>query len=236
LVPAKSIGLWKNRFHNCGEVFAGLDSENGGWQRGWKQFPADERIKRVSVVVCLTSFTTRGYFVTGFGTIRARMSRPVQRRKVGRRGQLDRFIRHSVDHNRSRRKYCIYNPANPIMQSTTSASGKTPGLFYVNSKITEPSLSAETFNKWYDEIHVPDILATSGIKSAFRYYGKDSDRPFLALYPLEDVHFLESQEFHSISSESEILPKTGLSFDVASFDTRPLVHIKTYQSKAAQPG
>jgi hypothetical protein len=122
------------------------------------------------------------------------------------------------------------------MESIASASDKTPGLLYVNSKITEPSLSAETFTKWYNEIHVPDILATSGFKSAFRYYGKGSDLPFLALYPLEDVNFLESREFHSIPSTSEILPKTGLSFDVASFDVRPLVHIKTYQNKAPQPG
>jgi hypothetical protein len=129
---------------------------------------------------------------------------------------------------------------NTLMEgSASSQESKTPGLFYVNSKITDPELTPQVFTRWYETVHIPDILATpspTGIKGAVRYHAEHSDRPYLALYPLADVDFLESQEFHSIPVKSELLPKSGSSFDVASFDARPLVHIKTYRNRNAEPG
>jgi hypothetical protein len=106
----------------------------------------------------------------------------------------------------------------------SSASG--PGLLYVNSKITSPSLSPEVFTEWYQDIHIRDIFLTSGINSAFRYYTQSSEpakieRPYLALYPVEDVGFLYSAEFRAIPVHSDMLPgeSKGI-FDLADFDTR----------------
>jgi hypothetical protein len=39
-----------------------------------------------------------------------------------------------------------------------------PGLLFVNSKITSPSLSPEAFTEWYQDVHIPDIFNTSVIR------------------------------------------------------------------------
>ncbi|EON67358.1 hypothetical protein W97_06611 [Coniosporium apollinis CBS 100218] len=98
------------------------------------------------------------------------------------------------------------------------------GLLYVNSKITSSSLSADLFTRWYEDVHIPDIFETSGIKAAYRYQSTTPDsveRPYLALYPLKDLTFLQTEEFKSIPVHSEILPEPSHAvFDVADFDTR----------------
>jgi hypothetical protein len=48
-----------------------------------------------------------------------------------------------------------------------------------------PGYEAE-FNRWYNEIHIPEILACPGWTSARRYRCLDGDPPFLAIYALED--------------------------------------------------
>lgn len=116
-----------------------------------------------------------------------------------------------------------------------------PGLLYVNSKITDPSLSPELYKKWYEEIHIRDIFERKGIASAFRYYSTSPDsveRPYLALYPLEDVSFLTSAAFKSIPVNSELLPKQKPIFEFADFDTRYYTHVKTIskgQSSSGEP-
>src|ERR1700754_962717 len=87
-----------------------------------------------------------------------------------------------------------------------------PGLFYVNSKVTDPELTSEAFTKWYDNVHVPDIFDSGTISNAFRYYSVNPavvERPYLALYPMEDVKLLQSQKFNSIPVHSENLPNGG---------------------------
>ena len=46
----------------------------------------------------------------------------------------------------------------------------------------------------------------------------DQDRPFLAMYPLNDLSFLESKEFAGISVDSSLLPGTGHVFNFADFE------------------
>lgn len=41
----------------------------------------------------------------------------------------------------------------------------------------------DEFNRWYDEIHVPDILDLSGVVSAQRYSLQPSERPKMAPNP-----------------------------------------------------
>ena len=36
-----------------------------------------------------------------------------------------------------------------------------PGIFLVKSKITKDGFKPEDFTKWYNETHVPDIIASS---------------------------------------------------------------------------
>lgn len=44
----------------------------------------------------------------------------------------------------------------------------------------------ELFNRWYNEVHVPEILACPGWRSARRYRSVDGDPVFLAVYELDD--------------------------------------------------
>lgn len=100
----------------------------------------------------------------------------------------------------------------------------TPGILFVNSKITSDDLTPEIFREWYEGVHIPDIFVTSGIKSAFRYQSTTPakvERPFLALYPVKDVQWLYSDEFKSIPVHSDMLPNESKAiFELADFDTR----------------
>jgi hypothetical protein len=141
---------------------------------------------------------------------------------------------HRFDFNRQ------YRPSLQIFSiNSTMSTPKTPGLFFANSKITSPSLSHEIFTKWYNDVHIPDIFKTSGIKSGFRYYStspQDTDKPYLAIYPLEDVGFLETEEFWSIPVTHELLGEGKNCFEVAEFDTRPYELLKVSQLETATKG
>ncbi|KAI1612743.1 hypothetical protein EDD36DRAFT_496003 [Exophiala viscosa] len=112
-----------------------------------------------------------------------------------------------------------------------------PGVLYVNSKITCSKLSPEIFTEWYEDVHIPDIFETSGIKSAYRYYTTSSnpeavERPYLALYPLRDVSFLQTAEFKSIPVHSDLVPtESKCIFDLADFDTRYYTNIAKHESR-----
>jgi hypothetical protein len=111
-----------------------------------------------------------------------------------------------------------------------------PGILYVNSKITRPDkVSPELFAKWYEEIHIPDIFKTRGIKIAQRWKSIDpsSDRPYLAIYPVDDLAFLQSAAFKAIPVTSGMLPAPHGCFDFADFDTRYYEHVQTYQTESS---
>jgi hypothetical protein len=99
-----------------------------------------------------------------------------------------------------------------------------PGILLVASKIKDLAvLDRETFRRWYEEVHVPDILATSGIDSAFRFVSptpEEVEQPYLALYPIKDLGWLAEDEFWSIPLHSDILPNPSKHIhDVADFHT-----------------
>jgi hypothetical protein len=109
-----------------------------------------------------------------------------------------------------------------------AVSGK--GLLYVTSRIQRTDvLDEETYFKWYDEDHIDEIVHTSGMKSAFRYRDVDFDeksrkqeKVFLAFYPMDDLAFTQGDEFRSIRVKSDILPDTGIIYDLADLDVRYL--------------
>jgi hypothetical protein len=115
----------------------------------------------------------------------------------------------------------------------------TPGILWVNSKISNPDLSPDTYRKWYDEVHFPDIIRSSGMKACFRYEAMDpnADRPFFAYYPVKDIAFLTSEEFYKIPVASDLLPgPSHLVFASADFDTRYYEWVQTYEPEGTKPG
>ncbi|KFH40420.1 hypothetical protein ACRE_089140 [Hapsidospora chrysogenum ATCC 11550] len=114
------------------------------------------------------------------------------------------------------------------MAAPKSMSGR--GILFVNSRISRPDvLSPETYLKWYDEDHIAEIIETSGIKSARRFIDVDpsAERPYLAMYPMDDIAFTQGDEFRKIRVKSDILPPPGVIYDLADVDVRydNLVHV-----------
>ncbi|KAF4624755.1 hypothetical protein G7Y89_g13408 [Cudoniella acicularis] len=115
-----------------------------------------------------------------------------------------------------------------------------PGLLWVNSKITSPdSITPSNFKKWYEDEHIPDVLATKQIHSAYRYKNIDpsSDRPYLALYPVPDMNFLGSKEYFDIPVTSNYFPGPGhRCFDFADFDTRYYEFVHGFEKEGVKSG
>ena len=58
------------------------------------------------------------------------------------------------------------------------------GLILVESRPSSPDRVQE-YNTWYDEIHLPELVALDGIVSARRLRPVDGDGPYVALYEIE---------------------------------------------------
>ena len=55
----------------------------------------------------------------------------------------------------------------------------------------------EEFNRWYDEEHVPEKLATTGFISARRFRVSDGDPRYMVIYELENADAATSPEYMS---------------------------------------
>lgn len=133
----------------------------------------------------------------------------------------------------------MHNSTTPVgtMSSPLPAG---PGMLAAHSRLAQPDkCPPEQYEKWYFEDHIPDVLNTSGIKRALFYTNTDpkADRPYLALYPLADLQFLQSDEFiKNIRVTSLLLPKgadgrEGLCYDYMDVDVAYLQHVQTYEPK-----
>lgn len=117
---------------------------------------------------------------------------------------------------------------------------KGPGLLLVNSKITHPDvLDEDTYIKWYSLAHIPEILNTSGVNSALRFQNADSaaERPYLVLYPMENIGHTQSEEFKNIHIHSDLLPGGGPVYDLVDMDVRVYAFIDKYEPNGpVEPG
>jgi len=111
---------------------------------------------------------------------------------------------------------------------------KGPGMLYVRAKISRPDLmTEEVYMKWYDEDHIAEIVSTDGIKSAYRYINTDTTAqwPYLAFYPMSDMAFTQGERFRKIRVKSDLLPGTGICYDLADNDVRYLSLVETLGPK-----
>lgn len=58
------------------------------------------------------------------------------------------------------------------------------GIYYVESRPASEDVDAE-FNRWYNEVHLPEMIAIDGIVSVRRFAPVDKDGPYVAIYELE---------------------------------------------------
>jgi hypothetical protein len=60
------------------------------------------------------------------------------------------------------------------------------GILYVESRPASPEQAAE-YHRWYDEIHIPEILTLDGFVSGRRFGSLTDDGSFVSVYELDDV-------------------------------------------------
>lgn len=58
------------------------------------------------------------------------------------------------------------------------------GIMYVESAPVSPDREAE-YHKWYNEVHLPEILSVDGFVSARRFAPVDGNGPFVAIYEVD---------------------------------------------------
>jgi hypothetical protein len=115
---------------------------------------------------------------------------------------------------------------------------KGPGLLYVNSRITSANLNESQFLKWYTEVHIPEILATSGVESALHFKSPtpDAQKPYVAVYPMQDIGFTQTEEFKKITVTSDLLPDGLPIYDLADFDTRYYGLMQYFEPREVRAG
>ena len=58
------------------------------------------------------------------------------------------------------------------------------GIILVESRPSAPERDQE-YNTWYDEVHLPQLVALPGFVSARRFRPVDGDAPYVAIYEIE---------------------------------------------------
>lgn len=56
----------------------------------------------------------------------------------------------------------------------------------------------EAFNRWYDDVHIPDILACPGWISAERRLCLEGGPKYAAIYQITGPEAYDTEEFHAI--------------------------------------
>ncbi|KAK3938655.1 hypothetical protein QBC46DRAFT_343356 [Diplogelasinospora grovesii] len=113
--------------------------------------------------------------------------------------------------------------------------GIAPGIMWVHSHITSDALTPDVFTKWYEEVHIPDMMATKGgPKTVLRYGWMESPSPkdmrYLTIYFLDDMGWLHFPgcELWGLPLHNEMLPGPSRFIgDFAHFDTRFYEEINT---------
>lgn len=113
------------------------------------------------------------------------------------------------------------------------------GIIGAFSKNKSPHLiSDEALMDWYDNIHIPDVIATSGVKTALRFdsLSEGAEWPWLVVYPVQDILFSETDEFDQIpkGGHEEILHRQFP--DLAALDLRISERVSVFQAPTAKKG
>ena len=99
----------------------------------------------------------------------------------------------------------------PLMQSLTvgvfkrlggeysAASRPTLGVLMVLSNCKDPAREQE-FNRWYEDVHIADILDAGGFHTAYRYESLDPEATkakYLAIYETDNIDPAKAREKHA---------------------------------------
>ena len=81
----------------------------------------------------------------------------------------------------------------------------TPFLHIVRVDV-DPAHEA-AFNRWYEEVHIPALLACPGWLSARRYLAHGDDGPrHVAVYQIAGLWAYDTPEFHAVKGFGHLTP------------------------------
>ncbi len=71
-----------------------------------------------------------------------------------------------------------------------------PALLFIVDAAVDASVEAD-WNKWYNEVHLPEITACPGFRQSARYVSEqDGVRHYVAVYEIDGPEALRSPEFN----------------------------------------
>lgn len=87
------------------------------------------------------------------------------------------------------------------------------GILYVESRPNSPAEAAE-YHKWYEETHIPEVVAVDGFVSARRFQSLGDDDPFVAIYEIEadDIEAVQAR-LTEAGKTGKMSPPVGARFD-----------------------
>lgn len=81
------------------------------------------------------------------------------------------------------------------------------------------------------------MIKTGGVDAGLFYINvSEAEKPYLALYPMPDISFLGSDEFKKIRVKSDLLPGSGVCYDVMEADVRYYKQIQVYGPEGSTLG
>jgi hypothetical protein len=84
------------------------------------------------------------------------------------------------------------------------------GTLLVHSRPSSPD-DADTYHRWYDETHIPELLAVEGFTSARRLQAEDGES-FLVVYEVDDIEGAKAA-MASARAAGSMSPPEGLQLD-----------------------
>jgi hypothetical protein len=81
----------------------------------------------------------------------------------------------------------------------------TSAILLVTSVDIVPEAEAE-FNHWYNQVHLPEILACPGFIRCDRYEGVQGEPRYLAVYELESEEALHTPEMRKVRGWGDMFP------------------------------
>ncbi|KAH6955745.1 hypothetical protein BKA56DRAFT_681514 [Ilyonectria sp. MPI-CAGE-AT-0026] len=98
--------------------------------------------------------------------------------------------------------------------------------------------STEHLINWYDNIHIKDVISTSGMRTAYRFssLNPSNQTPWLVFYPVNDIAFFSTDEFRSIPTGSDKHLGGRQFLDLANGELRILKRLGVWESEKPKIG
>jgi hypothetical protein len=113
------------------------------------------------------------------------------------------------------------------------------GILYVRTKPTHPSLTEETYNKWYTEVHIQDAVKSGLADLAIRYKNTkaDAEWPYLCIYRIPDLAILSDPKvMASIPTTHELLPEGKPWAELMAAEHVVLAVIQKFEGQVVKEG